>query len=108
MAMREANVEQPGRANIEALRPVYEAWGRGDFRPRFDVYAPEMEWGWSEEFPGLEGVSRDPELRSERLRSWLSGWEDWRCEVEEMIASGPFVVAVCRYTGRGRASRRKP
>ena len=91
--------------NVEALRPVYEEWGRGNWRPRFDVYAEDMEWGWSDEFPGLAGVSRDPEVRSRRLREWLSPWEDWRCEAEEFIASGDFVVVLTRYTGRGKGSR---
>lgn len=102
--MTQARTEDTERANVEALKPVYEAWGRGDFSPRFEIYAPEMEWGWSGEFPGLEGVSPDPELRSPRLQSWLSGWENWRCEAEEMIPSGRHVVALCRYTGRGRES----
>jgi uncharacterized protein len=91
--------------NVEALRPVYEEWARGNWRPRFDVYAEDMEWGWSDEFPGLAGVSRDPEVRSRRLREWLSPWEDWRCEAEEFIASGDFVVVLTRYTGRGKGSR---
>ena len=93
------------KANVEALRPVYEAWGKGDWSPRFAVYSPDMEWGWSDEFPGLAGVSRDFELRSERLREWLSPWDDWRCEVEEFVTSGSHVVALTRYRGRGKGSQ---
>ncbi len=93
------------KANVVALRPVYEAWGKGDWSPRFDVYSPDMEWGWSDEFPGLAGVSRDFELRSERLREWLSPWDDWRCEVEEFVTSGDHVVALTRYRGRGKGSQ---
>ena len=47
--------------NVDALRPVYEEWGEGNWTPRFDVYAPDFEWGWSEEFPGLHRPSHDPE-----------------------------------------------
>ncbi len=90
--------------NVEALRPIYEQWARGNWRPRFDVCAPDMEWGWSEEFPGLEGVGLDPFERSERLRQWLSEWEDWRCEAEEFVAEGDRVVVLTRYRGRGRGS----
>ncbi len=39
--------------DVEALHTVYEEWGRGNFRPRFDIYDRDMEWGWSEEFPDL-------------------------------------------------------
>ena len=76
------SVEAVRRSNVEALLPVYEEWGRGNWRPRFDVYAPDMEWGWSDEFPGINGVFRDSEARSRRLREWLSPWADWRCEAE--------------------------
>jgi hypothetical protein len=39
--------------NADLLQPIYEEWSRGNWRPSFDVYDPEMEWGWSDEFPGL-------------------------------------------------------
>jgi ketosteroid isomerase-like protein len=63
-----------------------------------------MEWGWSSEFPGLEGVYHDPAIRNERLRQWLSPWENWRCEAEEFIAHGDHVVVLARYRGRGKGS----
>ena len=92
------------QGNVDALRPVYEEWGRGNFRPQFDVYDRDMEWGWSEEFPDLGGVARDPEPRSGRLMRWLSSWKDWRIEAEEYITSGDFVVVLARYTGSGKES----
>jgi ketosteroid isomerase-like protein len=91
--------------NVEALRPVYEEWGRGNWTPRFGVYADDMEWGWSDEFPGLGGVEADPELISSRLRAWLSPWEDWRCEAEEFVVAGDHVVVLTRYRGRGKGSK---
>jgi hypothetical protein len=42
--------------NVDALRPVYEEWGRGNFPPSSDAYGPDLEWGWSEEFPDSHGV----------------------------------------------------
>ena len=90
--------------NVDALRPIYDEWARGNFRPRFDVYAADMEWGWSEEFPGLEGVGPDGTQRSDRLRQWLSEWADWRCEAEKFIAEGDSVVVLTRYRGRGKVS----
>ena len=92
------------KQNVDALRPIYEEWGRGNFRPMFDVYDPEMEWGWSPEFPDLAGVYRDPAERNKRLHEWLSPWEYWTCEVEEFIEHGDFVVAIARYRGRGKGS----
>ncbi len=90
--------------NVDALQIVYEEWGRGNFRPTFNVYGPDMEWGWSEEFPDVHGVFRDPELRSSRMLEWLGQWEDWRIAAEEYISADDFVVVLCRYTGRGKES----
>jgi ketosteroid isomerase-like protein len=89
--------------NVELLRPIYDEWSRGNWEPRFAVYAPDMEWGWSDEFPGA-GVARDDTDKSERLRQWLSGWQDWRCEAERFVAGGDTVVALTRYRGRGKTS----
>jgi ketosteroid isomerase-like protein len=89
--------------NSDALHPVYAEWGRGNWEPRFEVYAPDMEWGWSAEFPSA-GVTRDPHLRSRRLREWLSPWEEWRCEAEDYVEHGEWVVVLTRYSGRGKGS----
>ena len=90
--------------NVDVVRRVYVEWGRGNWRPKFDFYDPEMEWGWSDEFPGLRGVYRDPAERNKRLYEWLSGWEDWRAEAEEYVVHGDHVVVLTRYRGRGKGS----
>ncbi len=102
--MSQPELEATQRANVEALGPVYAEWSQGNWRPRFDIYADDMEWGWSDEFPGLAGVSRESEDRSRRLREWLSPWQDWRCEAEDYVAAGEYVVALTRYSGRGKES----
>ena len=90
--------------NADRLRPIYEEWGRGNWRPNFELYDPHMEWGWSDEFPGLAGVHEDHEDPNPRLRAWLSGWEDWRAEAEEFLEVGDHVVVLAIYWGRGRGS----
>jgi ketosteroid isomerase-like protein len=93
----------PGNADL--VRPIYEEWGRGNWRPLFDVYAPGMAWGWSDEFPTeLEGVKPDDRDPNPRLRAWLTPWEHWRAEAEEFIEIGDHVVVVANYIGRGRGS----
>ena len=78
--------------------------GRGNWRPNFELYDTHMEWGWSDEFPGLAGVFEDREDPNPRLRAWLSGWEDWRAEAEEFLEFGNHVVVLAIYWGRGRGS----
>jgi ketosteroid isomerase-like protein len=90
--------------NVDLIRPIYEEWGRGNWRPYFDVYDPEMEWGWSSEFVDLGGVFQDRRDPNPRLRSWLSGWEHWRAEADEFREIGDYVVVLASYHGRGRGS----
>jgi ketosteroid isomerase-like protein len=63
-----------------------------------------MEWGWSEEFPDLDGVRRDNRNPNPRLRNWLSEWENWRIVPEEYLEFGDFVVVLTSYEGRGKGS----
>ena len=90
--------------NADLIRPIYEDWGRGNWRRSFDVYDPRMEWGWSSEFPGLAGVFEDTRDPNPRLHAWLSGWEDWRAEADEYLELGDYVVVLASYHGRGKGS----
>jgi uncharacterized protein len=90
--------------NVDLLRPIYEEWGRGNWRPSFDIYDPHMEWGWSSEFLDLGGVYEDRRDPNPRLRSWLSGWDYWRAEAEEYLELGDYVVVLASYHGKGRES----
>jgi uncharacterized protein len=92
----------PGNANL--IRPIYDEWSRGNWRPRFEVYDPRMEWGWSDEFPGLAGVYEDHEDPNPRLRAWLSPWAHWRAEADEYLEIGDYVVVLSTYYGVGKGS----
>jgi uncharacterized protein len=92
----------PGNADL--IRPIYEEWGRGNWRPRFEIYHPRMQWGWSDEFPGLGGVCEDHEDPNPRLRNWLSEWEHWRAEPDEYLEIGDHVVVLATYHGVGKGS----
>jgi ketosteroid isomerase-like protein len=90
--------------NADLVRPIYKEWGRGNWRPTFDIYHPQMEWGWSDEFPGLAGVYHDPRDPNPRLRSWLSEWDSWRAVAEDYLEVGDYVVVLASYRGRGKGS----
>ena len=71
---------------------------------RFDFYADDMEWGWSEEFPDIAGVYVDNETPNPRLQRWLCSWEFWACEVDGSLEIGDTTVVLTRYRGIGRGS----
>jgi ketosteroid isomerase-like protein len=88
--------------NVQALRPIYDHWGRGDWAYMPACYAGDFEWGYSDEFPGIAGVYRDTETPNPRMRTWLSGWEHWRCEAEEYVELADTVIVLTRYRGKGK------
>jgi ketosteroid isomerase-like protein len=90
--------------NVDLIRPLYDEWGRGNWQTQFEVYDPHMEWGWSDDFPGLAGVWEDHQTPNPRLRTWLSEWEHWRAEADEYIEIGDHVVVLASYIGRGKGS----
>jgi ketosteroid isomerase-like protein len=90
-------------AEIEVLKPVYAEWSHGNFRPVTDAYGDDLEWGWSEEFPDIAGMSKGAEGQESLLR-WLSSWDHWQVEAEEYLSAGDTVLVMCRYTGRGKGS----
>jgi ketosteroid isomerase-like protein len=90
--------------NSDLIRPIYEEWGRGNWRPSFDVYDEHMEWGWSDEFPGLAGVYEDRRDPNPRLHAWLSGWEHWRAVADDFLELGDHVVVLATYHGTGKGS----
>ena len=63
-----------------------------------------MEWGWSDEFPGLDGVHEDHRDPNPRLLAWLSEWEHWRAVAEDFLEVGNQVVVLATYRGRGKGS----
>jgi ketosteroid isomerase-like protein len=85
------------------LAEIYEHWRLGDFTRRFEVYADEYEWGFSDEFPEAY-VGPDRAARSERLHAWLSPWRDWRCFPEGYVERDRRVVVFARYTGTAKRS----
>jgi ketosteroid isomerase-like protein len=90
--------------NAALLAQIYEEWGRGHWRTTFDVYHPDMEWGWSDEFPDQDGVYKDTADPNPRLRAWLREWDYWRVEADELVEIGDHVVVLASYYGRGRGS----
>lgn len=89
---------------VDDLRPVYAAWARGDFSEQPAIYDPDMEWGFSGEFPDAELV-REVGRRSDLLSDWLSGWDHWRVEIDRYLDAGEIVVALTTFSGMGRGSR---
>lgn len=88
------------REDVEALRRLHEAWGRGDFSD-VEIYDPEIE------FVSLEGVepnvSHGLAKMSAAWRGVLGTYGRFRSELEEIFDAGDKVVVftVSHFTVKG-------
>ena len=93
--------------NVEIVRRLLAALqsvDSGNFERRFaevrEIFDPEVEWVAaphsllaSEEYRGYDGVRRF-------WTQFLSAWDEYGLQVDEVIDAGDQVVAVMRLTGR--------
>jgi ketosteroid isomerase-like protein len=90
------------RENVELTRRVFEAFNRRDFDAAFAVLDDSITW-WS-----LFSAEADVFQGKEALRAqWTSQVDavDVYIELQELISVGDSrVVAVAKWSGRGRAS----
>jgi uncharacterized protein len=89
--------------NIAVVRQFYEAWSQDDFPGPVELLHPEVEYVNPEGAiePGTRRGVAEFVGTAEKL---LDAWEHWRPELERVEAVGDQVVAVVRYTARGRGS----
>jgi ketosteroid isomerase-like protein len=92
--------ENVNSANVEAVRKAIWAF-ENDADEFKSMQSPEGVW-----FPfednhspsyGIEGAMR---IRSH----WLDAWDEYRSEIEDVVAEGENVVVSLHVIGRGRAS----
>ena len=93
--------------NVEAVRRLFAAFQGvdvGNFERRLEdvreIFDPEVEWVAapqsllaSEEYRGYDGVRRF-------WSQFLSAWDEYGVQVDELIDAGDQVVAVIRLSGR--------
>jgi ketosteroid isomerase-like protein len=93
--------------NVEAVRRVYEQWGRGNFRAGVELYDPHVVLVQRQEllesgtYLGLDGI-RD------YMAAFLEAWERVTIEAEEVFAAGDSVVAQVVQRAIGKESGVEP
>lgn len=91
------------QSNLDVVRGGYEAFGRGDFDWIAAQMDPEIVWHDASEIPGARRRAGIEDVRA-FLESFPRIWEEPRVEPEELNQAGDTVVALVRFTGRGRNS----
>jgi ketosteroid isomerase-like protein len=88
--------------NLDLVRSIHKAWELGDFSSR-DWADPEIEIVYPDgpspgRWKGVAGMA-------DASRDWLSAWDDWRFQVDEIRElDGERVFVLVSYGGRGRIS----
>jgi ketosteroid isomerase-like protein len=95
--------------NVETLMRGYEAFNRGDTSELLElakeIATPDVEWGATGAFPGVEGMYRGPEAMQEWMNVIRSEWEDFRVTLDEVLQDeGDVLVVTELLRGRGRES----
>ena len=97
------------KETLATLKRGYEAFNRGDKAGILELAreagTPDMEWGATGAFPGVEGMYRGPEAMQEWMDIIRSAWEEFEVSLDEVIRDGENVVVVAELLrGRGRGS----
>jgi ketosteroid isomerase-like protein len=94
---------------LATLRRGYEGFTRGDTAAMLElareIGTPDIEWGATGAFPGVEGAYRGPEAIKDWMDVIRSAWERFEVSLDEVLYNGDDVVVVTELLrGRGRES----
>jgi uncharacterized protein len=93
------------KETIAILRRGYEAFSRGDISVVMDLVTPDVEWGATGAFPGVEGTYRGRDSIREWVDTVTTEWEHFEVALDEIVRDEGDVVVACELLrGRGRSS----
>ncbi|MDQ3572672.1 MAG: nuclear transport factor 2 family protein [Actinomycetota bacterium] len=88
--------------NVEIVRRMYEAFGRGDFEKSLACFSPDVVIDARHRVDGRVGQGRDEMVAI--FSEWMETWDEWREEIEEISEAGDRVLVISTQRGRGKGS----
>ena len=90
--------------NVEIVRRTASALAAGDWQGVFQTWDRHIEWHF-ERGAVISGLHRGRDRVRAALSSFMTEWEDFAVEIEDLIpADDGRVVMLVHLTGRGRGS----
>jgi ketosteroid isomerase-like protein len=90
--------------NVEVVRRTVSALAAGDWQEVFETWDPHIEWHFERDAV-ISGPHRGRDEVRAALSSFMTEWEDFAVEIEELIAADDErVVMLVHLSGRGRGS----
>lgn len=87
--------------NVDIVRRLYDAFHAGD-AAALDYFDPGIVVDARHRIDGRVGQGYEELLAI--LGEWMTTWEDWREEVEEVREIGDRVLVISTQSGRGKRS----
>lgn len=97
------------KENVEVIRSMYEAFGRGDVPAVLAAMDPAIEWNEAENFPYADkNPYIGPAAVAGGLFARLGGeWDGFSVTPEELLDAGDTVVTLGRYGGTYKKTGKK-
>jgi ketosteroid isomerase-like protein len=90
--------------NLEIVRRTVSALAAGDWQAALETWDPQIEWHFERDAV-ISGLHQGHDQVRTALSSFVSEWEDFAVEIEDLIAvDDERVVLLVHLTGRGRGS----
>lgn len=90
--------------NVRVVKKSYEAFGRGDLPGVLEDFHEDVEWHAAEGLP-WGGVHNGRDAVAEGVfGAVMAAFDDFALDSERFIHSDEFVVALGRYSGKGKES----
>lgn len=90
------------QANVQAIRGLYDAFNRGDLETLERGFTRELLWNEAENSLYAAGnpYRSFRAVRDQVLAATASDFDRFRCDVDQLLDAGEFVVSTGRYHGR--------
>jgi ketosteroid isomerase-like protein len=92
------------REIVEVVRRSVSALAAGDWQRVFETWDPQIEWNFEREAV-ISGLHRGRDQVRAALSSFMTEWQDFAVEIEDVIGADPErVIMFLHLTGHGRGS----
>lgn len=97
------------KENVEIVRGMYDAFGKGDVEAVLERMDPSIEWNEAENFLYAD---RNPYIGPQEILEGVfmrlgAEWEGFAVAPEELLDAGDSVVGLGNYTGTYKATGRE-
>jgi ketosteroid isomerase-like protein len=83
---------RPGK--VETIRRGYDAFNHGDLQPVRQMVTPDVEWGTTGAFPGMQGVYRGKRGMDEWMHLLRSVWAFFDVSLVEIVGETDYALVV--------------